>query len=101
MESSLTVKQRWNNLHPWARRSIITAIVLLILSIITTIVLIALVLSWKPTCIVKQTTTYPVAGTSQEVVVKSATLNEKKIVSDDVKLNVQVTTVRPASRLLQ
>lgn len=101
LDSSLTVKQRWNSLHPWARRGIITAIILLILSIITIVVLIVVVISWKPTCMVTQTTAYPIAGTNQEVVVKAVTVNEKKLISDDVKFNAQVTSVKQTSRLMQ
>lgn len=94
LESSFTVKQRWNNLHPYARRGIIAGIILLVLSIITTLILIAVVLTWKPTCMVTQSATYPVTGTNQKVEVKDVDVKEKKLTSNDVHFKAQVTSIK-------
>jgi hypothetical protein len=62
--------------------------------IITTLILMAVVLSWKPTCMVTQSAAFPVAGTNQEVVVKTVDVKEKKLTKDDVHFKAEVTTVR-------
>jgi hypothetical protein len=60
----LSVRERWSNLHPYLRRGIIAGIILVALSVISTIVLTIVVLSWKPNCMVIQKTNYPISGSN-------------------------------------
>lgn len=94
-------KQKWNNLHPHLKKGIIAVCILLVLSIITSTILIAVVLSWKPEVRITSQTDFPVPDSNSVVNVKTATVKEKKLLSDDANIDVTVTTIKSKSRLLQ